>query len=198
VYVDGVKKFAREGDILCTHFGLSGPTILNAAGKVAELLKTGEVTARIDLFPKDDLGTLDKKVLALFEQHKNKDVDNALSELLPAALVRELLDELHTTTPRSLASRSMPKVHSFSKDDRKLLVQLLKNIVCEIDGLLGFDKAVVADGGVPLSEIDMDTFGSKIVPDLYITGDLLHIKRPSGGFSLQLCWTSGYIAGSSV
>jgi predicted Rossmann fold flavoprotein len=198
LYVDGVKSFAREGDILCTHFGLSGPTILNAAGKVAELLKEGEVTARIDLFPKEDLGSLDKKIVTLFEQNKNKDIDNALVDLLPTALARELLSHTGLTYTVHTRPTSMTKVHSFSREDRKKFVQLLKNITVEITGLLGFDKAVVADGGVPLTELDTTTFRSKIIPNLYITGDLLHINRPSGGYSLQLCWTSGYVAGSSV
>jgi predicted Rossmann fold flavoprotein len=184
--VDGVKKFAREGDILCTHFGLSGPTILNAAGKVAVLLKEGEVTARIDLFPQDDLGSLDTKIVTLFERHKNKDVDNALVDMVPGTLLRELLQDVH-----------MPKVHSFGREDRKRLVMALKNSTVTISGLLGFDKAVVADGGVPLIEVDTATFCSRVIPNVYITGDLLHIKRPSGGYSLQLCWTSGYVAGSS-
>jgi predicted flavoprotein YhiN len=106
---------------------------------------------------------------------------------------------LGVTTPIGLVYRSgMPKAHSFGRDDRKKFVQLLKNLTVEIAGLLGFDKAVVADGGVPLTEINTGTFTSKVIPNLYITGDLLHIKRPSGGYSLQLCWTSGYVAGSSV
>jgi predicted Rossmann fold flavoprotein len=201
-FVDGVKKFAREGDILCTHFGLSGPTILNAAGKVAELLKEGEVTARIDLYPKKDLGALDQEVLALFELHKNKDVDNALADMLPTALTREGIKNISFAYAgnemRNVSTSTVPKVHSFFRDDRKKFVHTLKNLHVEITGLLGFDKAVVADGGVPLSEIDMETFASKKVDNLYITGDLLHINRPSGGYSLQLCWTSGYVAGSSA
>jgi predicted Rossmann fold flavoprotein len=164
-FVDGVKKFAREGDILCTHFGLSGPTILNAAGKVAELLKEGEVTARIDLYPKKDLGALDQEVLALFELHKNKDVDNALADMLPTALTREGIKNISFAYAgnemRNVSTSTVPKVHSFFRDDRKKFVHTLKNLHVEITGLLGFDKAVVADGGVPLSEIDMETFASK-------------------------------------
>jgi predicted flavoprotein YhiN len=92
---------------------------------------------------------------------------------------------------------SETKVHSITKEDRKKIVHLLKGAKITITGLMGYDRAVVADGGVPLSEIDMKTFGSKKVKNLYITGDLLHINRPSGGFSLQLCWTSGFIAGQN-
>ena len=90
------------------------------------------------------------------------------------------------------------KVHSVSKDERKALARLLKALPLTITGLMGYDRAVVADGGVPLNEIDTRTFASTKVPNLYITGDLLHINRPSGGYSLQLCWTTGYVAGSNA
>jgi predicted flavoprotein YhiN len=88
------------------------------------------------------------------------------------------------------------KVHSISKEERKVLVHTLKALPLIITGLMGLDRAVVADGGIPLSEIDMKTMRSTILENLFVTGDLLHINRPSGGFSLQLCWTTGYVAGS--
>ena len=87
------------------------------------------------------------------------------------------------------------KVHSVTKEQRKELVNLLKALPITITGLMGYDRAVVADGGIPLTEMDMKTMRSKFIKNLYITGDLLHITRPSGGFSLQLCWTTGFIAG---
>jgi hypothetical protein len=90
------------------------------------------------------------------------------------------------------------KVHSITIEDRKIIVRLLKSLPLTITGLMGDDRAVVSDGGVSLEEIDMRTMKSKIIDNLYVTGDLLHINRPSGGYSLQLCWTTGYVAGSSV
>ena len=89
-------------------------------------------------------------------------------------------------------------MHSIKKEDRRRIVDLLKALPVQIAGLMGYDRAVVADGGVSLEEIDTRTMRSKLYPNLYVTGDLLHISRPSGGYSLQLCWTTGHIAGSSV
>ncbi len=90
------------------------------------------------------------------------------------------------------------KVHSVSKEDRKKIVRLLKALPVRITHLMGYDRAVLADGGVPLTEIDTKTMRSLKYPNLYVTGDLLNINRPSGGYSLQLCWTTGYVAGMAA
>jgi hypothetical protein len=90
------------------------------------------------------------------------------------------------------------RVHSITKEERKAMVHLLKGLPFTVAGLMGYDRAVVADGGVEIGEVDMKTMRSKKYPNLYITGDLLHVERPSGGFSLQLCWTSGYVAGQNA
>ncbi|MDB4983881.1 MAG: NAD(FAD)-utilizing dehydrogenase [Patescibacteria group bacterium] len=190
-FVDGAKSFVKKGKILCTHFGLSGPTILNSAKQVGELLHEGEVTATIDIFPELDHGTLEKKIISIFDENKNKMLKNIFSEIVPpgtASAISSLLSEIDFET----------KVHSVSKEDRKKMVKMLKELPVTITGLMGFDRAVVADGGVPLEEIDTKTFRSKKVSNLFVTGDLLHINRPSGGFSLQLCWTTGFIAGKNA
>ena len=85
-----------------------------------------------------------------------------------------------------------------TREERKSIVRLLKALPLTISGLMGFDRAVIADGGVPLAEIDMRALRSKKIENLFIVGDLLHINRPSGGYSLQLCWTTGYVAGSNA
>ena len=90
------------------------------------------------------------------------------------------------------------KVHSVTRDERKEIVNLLKALPVTITGLMGYDRAVVADGGVTLDEIDTKTMRSKLFTNLFVTGDLLHINRPSGGYSLQLCWTTGFVAGSNA
>jgi len=82
-----------------------------------------------------------------------------------------------------------------TKEERKEIVQLLKAMPINIEGLMGMDRAVISDGGIPLSEVDTRTMKSKLYDNLYLTGDILHINRPSGGYSLQLCWTTGYVAG---
>lgn len=190
-YLEGVKKFSKTGKILFTHFGLSGPLILNSAGQVNDLLYEGTVTARIDAYPDTDEAELEKKIIKVFDENKNKMFKNILGLVVPVGTTDAMLALLKDIAPDV-------KVHSVTKENRKSLVKLLKNLPITITGLMGFDRAVVADGGVSLDEVDMKTMRSKIHENLFITGDLLHINRPSGGYSLQICWTSGYIAGSSV
>lgn len=189
-FVDNKKMFSKKGKILFTHFGLSGPLILNIATKVSDLLHTGLVTAQIDAYPDTDLGALDKKLVSIFDNNKNKTLKNIIKDFVP--------EGTHKGISLLLAEKMDidKKVHSVGRDERKMIVNLLKALPITVSGLMGFDRAVVADGGVPLSEIDMRTMRSLKVSNLFITGDLLHINRPSGGFSLQLCWTTGYVAGS--
>ncbi len=187
-FSQGKKAFSKTGKILFTHFGLSSPLILNSSKQVAKLLEVGPVSAEIDLFPDTNEGLLEKRILKLFDHTKNKNLKNALYELLPKKVAETIFDLLRLREQNK-------KVHSVSVEERKTLIHLLKHLPLQIDGLMGMDRAVIADGGVPLSEIDTKTMQSKIVKNLYITGDLLHINRPSGGYSLQLCWTTGYVAG---
>jgi predicted Rossmann fold flavoprotein len=189
--VEGQKRFAVRGDILVTHFGLSGPTVLNAAGEVADLLEEGAVEARIDTMPDHNIGELDAALTTSFDAQKNKALKNALRLVAPAGTAETLLSLLPQLDPEK-------KVHSVTKRERRLIVDLLKAVPLHITGLMGFDRAVVADGGVPLDEVDEKTMRSRKIGNLYLVGDILHIRRPSGGYSLQLCWTTGYVAGSSV
>ncbi|CAN5454146.1 NAD(P)/FAD-dependent oxidoreductase [soil metagenome] len=189
--LEGKRQFKTEGRILFTHFGLSGPTIMNSAAQVGDLLQSGRVTAEIDLFPSLDAGACDRQLVALLELHKNKALKTVLKEWLPGGF-GQLPNMLLLTFDTEV------KVHSFSKEDRKQLVALVKAIPLTISHLLGFDRAVVADGGVDLREIDMKTMRSKLIDNLLVVGDLLDINRPSGGYSLQLCWTTGFIAGQSI
>ncbi len=191
-FLDGVKKFSKKGKILFTHFGLSSPLILNSAREVKLLLQTGGlVTAQIDTYPDTDIGSLEKQVIKILDKNKNKSLKNVLPEIASDGLAPALITLLHKL---DLAK----KVHSLIKDERRIIVDLLKALPLTITGLMGFDRAVVSDGGVELAEIDMRAMRSRLQPNIYITGDLLNISRPSGGFSLQLCWTTGYVAGKSV
>lgn len=189
-FVDGKKAFAKTGKILFTHFGLSSPLILNSAAQVADLLHTGVVTARIDAFPDTDHGALEQKIIGIFDANKNKMLKNVIDDIVPHGMASVIFDIVKINPDT--------KVHSVTKEERKELVEKLKALPLTITGLLGFDKAVVADGGIPLNEIDTKTCRSKIVENLFVTGDLLHINRPSGGFSLQLCWTTGWISGTNA
>lgn len=191
-FVDGKKAFAKTGKILFTHFGISGPLILNSAARVGKLLHEGEVTATIDAYPDTDLGSLERSLIATFDKNKNKMLKNIMDDIVPHGTIKGLLpmiaEFVHPDT----------KVHSVTKEDRKKIVRLLKALPLTVVGLMGFDRAVVADGGVPLSEIDTRTMRSKKVSNLFLTGDLLNINRPSGGYSLQLCWTTGWVSGTNA
>lgn len=190
-FAAGEKAFALKGRILCTHFGLSGPLILNAAGQVADLLHIGPVTAAIDVFPKLDVGALDKHVTDIFDKNKNKELKNVMKFITPSGTSTAILSLLPNIDIEK-------KVHSVSKTERKHIVHLLKALPVVITGLMGYERAVVADGGLLISEVDGKTMRTRKFDNLYVTGDLLHIKRPSGGYSLQLCWTTGWVAGSHL
>lgn len=193
--VNNQKAFSKTGKILFTHFGLSGPLILNSAAKVADLLHSGIVTAQIDTYPDTNIGALDDKLVKIFDANKNKDFKNILNELCPEGLDKEFLNILNASGLQIDANK---KVHSITKEERRKIIDTLKALPVSIIGLMGYDRAVVADGGVDLYEIDTRTMRSKIYDNLFVIGDLLDINRPSGGFSLQLCWTTGYVAGNNV
>ncbi len=185
---DGKTKHKVSGRLLFTHFGISGPVVINSAHKVKDLLEDGKVDAAIDLFPNLNLGELDQLLLRRFEEHKNKKLKTVLKDLLQKKLVDILLPHLDPTlgdTP----------VHSITKDQRKQLVNTFKALTFPITGLMGLDWSIVADGGVSTKEINSKHMHSRLHPNLYLIGDVVDINRPSGGFSLQLCWTMGYVAG---
>lgn len=183
------KRFSRTGKILFTHFGLSSPLILNSAHEVKQLLAEGPVKATIDLFPDTEVGTIRNRVLELFNQNKNKTLKNILKELSPAGMADAVASQLDEELLET-------KVHSVSKDDRHFIADILKAMPLTITGTKGMDWAVISDGGVALTEVDTKNMRSKIIENLYLCGDVLHISRPSGGYSLQLCWTTGFVAGT--
>lgn len=191
-YVNSNKSFILKGRILFTHFGISGPLILNSASRVSGLLHEGVVDAKIDAYPLEDLGSLEKRILSIFDSNKNKDLDNIVKDFVPVGMA----DGLSLVFEKGVDLKK--KVHSITKEERKFIVQILKALPLRVEGLMGFDRAVVSDGGVSLEEVDLKTMRSKIIPNLLITGDLLNISRPSGGYSFQLCWTTGHIAGNSI
>jgi predicted Rossmann fold flavoprotein len=190
-FMEDKKQFSKTGKVLFTHFGLSGPLILNSASQVADLLQSGAVTATIDAFPDTNHGALDDQIVKKFDATKNKILRTAFKEIVPAGTDKSL----ETLLPDIDFNK---KVHSVTKDERKKIVHLLKALPVHITNLMGYDRAVVADGGVMLREVDMKTMQSNKFKNLYITGDLLNINRPSGGYGLQLCWTTGYIAGKNA
>ena len=189
-YLDGARSFSKTGKILFTHFGLSGPLIINSASQIKKMLERGKVTATIDVFPDTDLGSLEKKILQVLDVNKNKTLKNIFREMVPEGTAEAILP-LSKIDPAT-------KAHSLTKEQRKQLAQLLKSLPVTVAGLMGYDRAVVSDGGISLEEIDTRRFSSKLYPNMFILGDLLDINRPSGGYSLQLCWTSAYVAAESL
>ncbi len=183
--------FSKKGKILFTHFGLSSPLILNLSHQVLNLLKNGPVQAKIDLFPDTNEADLDKKILKLFEKNKNKKLKNVLPELLSKKLAEAILNYFP-------AKFKLSPINEISREERKELVKKIKNLEMNILGSLGMDRSVIADGGVDLIEVDFSRMASKKYQNLFLLGDILNINRPSGGFSLQLCWTTGYVAGKNI
>ena len=190
IYCDGKKKLLAQGKLLFTHVGLSGPLILNQSKVIGDLLVEGEVVVKIDLATQFDASIIQAELLSAFQNNPNKKIKNVLGELIQTALVAPLLSELN------LEAEAV--IHSVSAVDRKRIGVLLKALPVTITGLLGTDKAVATAGGVDLAEVDFKTMESKIIPGLYLVGDVLDINRPSGGYSLQLCWSTGAVAGKSV
>jgi len=189
-FCDNKRSFTKKGKLLFTHFGLSGPVILNSASNVGDLLHEGAITVSIDLFPEEDHHVLETRILALFDAHKNKSLKNTLGDIISPGMVSPFLSQFDINEET--------KVHSVTKETRKQLMHSLKALTMTVTGLMGYDRAVVADGGITLREIDTKTMRSALYKNLFVTGDLLHIHRPSGGFSLQLCWTTGWVAGNNA
>lgn len=181
---------AQAGKILFTHFGISGPSILNMSKDIGELLKYGEVIVSLDLLPALDYGKLNAKLQEVFKEHDKKKLKNSLSSLIPSALV-PIAFEFSKINPET-------ECNSVTREERLTLVKVVKDIPMRIDKLLGADKAIISSGGVSLDEIDFKTMRSRLYPNLYLIGDILDIDRPSGGYSLQLCWTTGFVAGTSA
>jgi len=184
------KQGSKIGKVLFTHFGITGPTILNMSKDIGELLKYGEVIISLDILPRLDHGMVNSKLQEIFTTEANKKLKNSLGSVVPSALVPILIDRLGINPD--------DKCNRVSRVQRLHLIELLKNLSMEVVKLLGVEKAVITSGGVALDEIDFKTMQSKLFPNLWIIGDLLNIDRPSGGYSLQLCWTTGYVAGDSV
>jgi predicted flavoprotein YhiN len=156
---------------------------------VKELLKKGSVTASMDLFPDKNLKQLDEYFTKLFEEGRKKLVKKILKELLQKKLSETIL----RTTKLPIGD---VEAHSVTKVQRRALVHALKDIQFPITGTMGLDWAIVADGGVDPKEVDFKSMTSRIHKNVYLIGDTLDINRPSGGFSLQLCWTTGFVAGT--
>jgi hypothetical protein len=189
-FQNNTKQESHKGKLLFTHFGISGPTVLNMSKDIGELLKYGEVEIRLDLLPHLDHGMMNTKLQELFKIDDKKKIKNSLGSLIPSGLVDIVLQLSNIDENKNN--------NSVSREERLKLIEIIKNIPMNVDSLLGSDKAVVSSGGVDLTEVDFKTMQSKKIENLYLVGDVLNIDRPSGGYSLQLCWTTGWVAGSNI
>ena len=184
------RILSKNGRLLFTHFGISGPTIINMSKKIGDLLKSGKVVISLDLFPSLSFGELDEKLLKLFNNNKNKQFKNCVVEIIPSGIF-PIISQLSDIEPEAT-------INNIEREESLKLGYVLKNITMEVDKLLQPERSIVAGGGVDLKEVDFKNMSSKLYPNLFFAGDILNIERPSGGFSLQICWTTGFLAGISV
>ena len=189
--LDGTKEKYREfGEMLFTHFGVSGPVILSASAVVGPLLKKKQMTLSIDLKPALTEEQLDRRILRDFSGTLNKDLRNALTDLFPVRLIPEVLFQAELD-PSS-------KVRDVTKEERGRLVRTAKGLTFTLTGLRGFSEAIVTKGGVSVKEADPSTMQSRKVKGLYFAGELLDLDAMTGGFNLQIAWSTGYLAGKSA
>lgn len=188
--LDGNIVSKKTGKVLFTHFGLSGPLILNMSKEISENMKKGFTQISIDLYSKLDAGSLDKMLNTKLQDIQNKNLENSLPIVLGKNLAESIINHLKLDGKK--------ETHQLTREERLKIGSVLKDIRLTPSGLLGADKAIVTSGGVQLNEIDTKTMRSKLYQNLYLVGDILDIDRPSGGYSLQLCWTTGYVAGISA
>jgi predicted Rossmann fold flavoprotein len=184
------KQDSACGDVVFTHFGLSGPAILDLSGAAGGLLRDGPVKLTIDLFPRSSLAELDARLLGVFKDAQNKMVKNCLADVVPARLAETLIGQAALDPGK--------KVNVVTRDDRQNLARLLKNLDMTVTGTLGFEQAMVTVGGVDLKEVDPSSMRSKIVGNLHVAGELLNLSGPSGGYNLQMCWSTGFLAGTAA
>ncbi|HEY3379028.1 MAG TPA: NAD(P)/FAD-dependent oxidoreductase [Armatimonadota bacterium] len=184
---EGKKLFSDIGEMLFTHFGVSGPLVLTASRHVVE--KPG-CTLVIDLKPGLDADALDVRVLRDFEKYSRRDYANALGELLPRTLIPVII-RLSGIAPHTL-------VHQITRAQRAQLVHILKHLTLTVKRARGLSEAIVTVGGVSTKEINPSTMESKMVPGLFLTGEVIDVDAYTGGFNLQIAWSTGHLAGMSV
>lgn len=185
----GKKVYTDFGEMLFTHFGVSGPVILSASRHIILTIEEG-YKLYIDMKPAMDEKKLDARLLRDFDKFANKDFINSLDELLPQKLIPVIV-ELAEIDPRK-------KVNSITKEERKRLVSLLKALPLTITGVTGYNEAVVTCGGIETDEIDPSTMESKLVKNLHFAGEVLDVDAYTGGFNLQIAFSTGYTAGEFV
>lgn len=185
---DGKKKLYEEfGEMLFTHYGVTGPVILSASSVVGKTLRKKELTLHIDLKPALSEEQLDKRILREFDANHNKQYKNSIDSLFPAKL-KPIMIELSEIEPEK-------KVNEITKEERQRLVHLIKDFTMTLTGLRSYNEAIITKGGVSVKEIDPGTMESKKMKGLYFAGEVLDLDAVTGGYNLQIAWSTGYLAG---
>ena len=192
VYQGGKKKFSNEGDLMFTHYGFSGPLALNMSRNIAKLVSQSDDDIKfiLDLKPYLNFEQLDEIILTDFERNADKKLSNCLHDVFSPKLLDFVLRYSGLDMEKHAAK--------ISRKERHILVNLVKNLSITFDSLFGFEMAMATSGGVSTREIDSRTMGSKIVPNLYFAGEIIDVDGPTGGYNLQMCWSTGYLAGESA
>lgn len=189
--LDGEKELYREfGEMLFTHFGVSGPVILSASSYVASRLRKKTLELSIDLKPALSWEQLDQRILRDFEEAANKQFKNALVHLYPARLVPVMVERSGIDPEK--------KVHEITREERQRILKETKDFRLTLTGLRDYKEAIITQGGVSVKEINPTTMESKKVPGLYFAGEVLDLDAVTGGFNLQIAWSTGYAAGSHI
>ena len=186
------KKVIDEGfgEFLFTHFGVSGPLVLTAStklGKYQKSLQAGILTLSLDLKPSLSEEQLEKRFLREFDIYRNKNISNVMDTLLPKKMVSVFLKEAGIEEEK--------KVRDISKKERRHMIELMKNMTMHIKGVRGFEEAIVTRGGVHIKEVNPTTMESKKVAGVFFAGEILDVDAVTGGFNLQIAWSTGYTAG---
>lgn len=188
---DGNRKLYDDfGELLFTHFGVSGPTVLSASSYVNDIIKKKELKLIIDLKPALDEQTLDERIRRDFDENINKNFANSLDRLFPKSLIPVIIR-------RSLIAPDK-KVNEITREERKNLLNTIKKFEFTLTGLRGFNEAIITHGGISVKDIDSSTMESKIIKNLYFAGEIIDVDAVTGGFNLQIAWSTGYLAGLSV
>lgn len=190
VEVEGKKIYSDFGEMLFTHYGVSGPLMLSASSYYVHKAKGKNAKLYIDLKPALSKEQLDKRILREFDENKNKQFKNAITSLFPAKLLPIM--------PRLADINPDKKVNEITKEERERFVDTIKHMELTISGIRDYNEAIVTKGGVNVSEVSPSTMESKLVKGLYFAGEVLDLDALTGGFNLQIAWSTGYLAGASA
>ena len=185
----GKTVYTDFGEMMFTHFGVTGPIILSASAHIKDL-DISELTLSIDLKPALDEKTLDARLLSDFKENSNKDFINSLSALLPSKMIEPFV--------KATGIDGRKKVNSITKDERKTILNTLKDLRIDLSELRPIEEAIITSGGINVKEINPKTMESKLIPGIYFAGEVIDVDAYTGGFNLQIAYSTGFIAGKSA